>query len=48
MKTTNYFNLMSIKWGCDFYNSEAYVYTHNIILRKLCHLYLKLIGFVEV
>lgn len=48
LKESNYFGLMTIKWGLDFYNSEANVYTTNRILRKLCHWYLKIRGFKEV
>ena len=48
LRTTNYLGIMSIKWGVDFYNSEAHVYTRNWILRRLCRFYLKLRGFKEI
>jgi len=44
---TNFGKLMQIKWGLGFYNSEAFVFTKNKILRQLCHWYLRLRGFKE-
>jgi len=48
MDKTNYFGLMTIEWGLDFYNSKAQVYTKNRVLQFLCRVYLKAIGFRKV
>ncbi len=48
LKKSNYFGLMEIKWGVEWFNSEANVYTKHWLLRRLCHWYLKLRGFKEV
>ena len=39
---------MTIKYGMGFYDSEAYVHTKNAVMGKLCHLYLRMVGFKPV
>jgi len=48
LKTVDYFGLMTIKWGLDFYDSEAHVYTKNRTIRWLLHQYLRIRGFKPV
>ncbi len=48
MRKSNWGRLMTIKWGMDFYNSVAYVHTHNRFWAAVCHIYLRLRGFKPV